>query len=86
MAYEDVPQRLADGDAVPASEIVGYYGPDASNVQVRYGCDVLVAATLMEKIYEDETLKYRLTSLGLSVRSSLITRLEGDCPECPDCP
>lgn len=85
MPYDDVPQRLADGDAVPRAEIIGYYAP-TTDIQISLGCEVLTMAGIMEKVFEDDTVKFRLTPLGLDVRSSLITRLEGDCPDCPDCP
>lgn len=85
MAYEDVPQRLRDGEAVPRSEIIGHYGP-TSDVRITLALEVLTAATIMFKSFEDDTAKYGLTALGLSIREDLITRLEGDCPECPECP
>jgi len=85
MPYDDVPERLAAGDAVPRSEIIGYWG-SFSDIQITLGCEVLTQAFIMEKVFEDETVKFRLTPLGLSVRLDLITRLEGDCPECPECP
>lgn len=85
MAYEDVPARLAAGSAVPRSEIIGYWG-SFSDIQITLGCEVLTQAFIMEKVFEDETVKFRLTPLGLSIRLDLITRLEGDCPDCPDCP
>ena len=86
MAYEDVPQRLADGEAVPRSEIIGYWGADSTDIQVTLGLEVLRQAFIMERVFEDETIKYRLTAMGLSIRLDFITRLEGDCPECPECP
>lgn len=85
MAYDTVPERLAGGEAVPRSEIIGYWG-SFSDIQITLGCEVLAQAFIMEKVFEDDTLKYRLTPLGLSIRLDLITRLEGDCPECPECP
>jgi hypothetical protein len=53
---------------------------------ITLGLEVLRASFIMEKVFEDETVKYRLTPLGLSIRADFITRLEGDCPECPECP
>lgn len=85
MAYEDVPQRLRDGEAVPRSEIIGHYGAD-QDIQITLGCEVLAMALIMEKVYEDETLKFRLTPLGQSIRADFILRLEGDCLDSPDCP
>lgn len=82
MAYEDVPQRLRDGEAVPRSEIVGHYG-SANGLQVRLGLEVLRMAGIMFKEFSDETTKFGLTPLGLQIREDFITRLEGDCPECP---
>lgn len=86
MPYEDVPQRLRDGEAVPRSEIIAYWGPDATPIQVTLGLETLVTAMCMEKVYEDDTVKFRLTPLGSAIRADFITRLEGDCPECPECP
>lgn len=77
--FDDVPERLAAGEAVPRSEIIGYFGSD-QDILITYACEVLRSALILEKVYEDETLKFRLTALGLSVRADLITRLEGDCP------
>jgi hypothetical protein len=85
MAYEDVPQRLRDGEFVPRSEIIGHYGAD-SDVRITLGLEVLSWAGIMEKTIEDETVKFGLTPLGLSIRADFIIRLEGDCPDCPDCP
>jgi len=83
--YPDVPTRLANGEAVPRSEILAYWG-DGYFLQVTYGLEALVTAYIMEKVYEDDTLKYVLTPLGMDIRRDLVTRLEGDCPECPECP
>lgn len=83
MAYEDVPQRLRDGEAVPRAEIIGHYG-SSSDIKVTMGLEVLRMAFIMEKVYEDETVKYRLTALGLQIRSDLLIRLEGDCPDCDE--
>ena len=82
MAYNDVPQRLRDGEAVPRSEIIGHYGSD-SDMRITLGCEVFVMTGIMVKVYEDETVKFKLTSLGLAIRADFIIRLEGDCPECP---
>ena len=85
MSYEDVPQRLRDGEAVPRSEIIGYWA-GFTDLQITLGCEVLVDAFIFEKVYEDGTLKFKLTPLGAAIRLDFITRLEGDCPECPECP
>lgn len=82
MAYEDVPQRLAAGEAVPRSEIIGHYGPD-KDIQVTLGLESLSNAFAMERVIEGDVLKYRITPLGLQIRWDLIVKLEGDCPECP---
>jgi len=83
--YPDVPTRLANGESVPRSEILAYWG-DGYFLQVTYGLEALVTAYIMEKIYDGETLLYHLTPLGVNIRRDLVTRLEGDCPECPECP
>lgn len=83
MAYEDVPQRLRDGEYVPRSEIIGHYGP-TEDVRITLGLEVLRSALILNKVIEDETVKYGLTPLGLSIRADFITRLEGDCPDCED--
>lgn len=83
MAYEDVPQRLRDGESVPRAEIIGFIGP-TEDVRVTLALEIMVMAGLMAKSYEGETVKYALTSFGSDVRLQFITYLEGDCPECPD--
>jgi len=83
--YPDVPTRLANGENVARSEILAYWG-DGYFLQVTYGLEALVTAYIMEKVYEDDTLYFRLTSLGMNIRRDLVTRLEGDCPECEECP
>lgn len=85
MPYSSVPQRLRDGEFVPRSEIIAYWGP-GSNLRITLALEVLRSSGIMEKSYTDETVKFGLTSLGLSIRLDLITRLEGDCPDCPECP
>jgi hypothetical protein len=85
MAYEDVPQRLRDGENVPRSEIIGHYGP-TTDIKITLALEILTTAQIMVKVFEDDTVKYGLTALGMSIRADLITRLEGDCPECPECP
>lgn len=85
MAFEDVPQRLRDGEFVPRSEIIGYVGP-SHDIRVTLALEIMVMAGLMEKDLSDMTVKYGLTSFGAFVRQNFITRLEGDCPECPECP
>lgn len=80
--WASVPQRIRDGEAVPRSEIIGHFGAD-SDVLITLALEVLRNAQIMEKVFEEDTAKYRLTSLGMTIREDLITRLEGDCPECP---
>jgi len=80
--YTDVPTRLANGESVPRSEILAYWG-DGYYLKVTYGLEALVTAYIMEKEYDGETVLFRLTSLGMNIRRDLVTRLEGDCPECP---
>lgn len=82
MSYDDVPLRLASGELVPRAEIIGYYGAD-SDIRITLALETLRVATIMTKDFSDGTAKYGLTELGMSIRLSLITRLEGDCPECP---
>lgn len=82
MAYEDVPQRLASGEAVPRAEIIGHYGP-TSDIKITLGCEVLANAQIFQRVYEDDTIKYRCTALGLSIRWDFIIKLEGDCAPCP---
>lgn len=85
MAYEDVPQRLLDGESVPRSEIIGYNAP-----MTRFQTDLylfyFVLLGMMEKVFEDETVKYRITPFGQQMRQDIVIRIEGDCPECPECP
>lgn len=83
MAYEDVPERLINGEAVPRSEIIGYNGSE-TDITTTYTLDILVMALLMEKVYEDETVKYRITAFGLLMREDFIVRLEGECPDCDE--
>lgn len=85
MAYEDVPERLISGEAVPRSEIIGY-NVGYTDVQTTTTMDFLCLAFVMVKIYEDDTVKYAITAFGLQMRQDFITRLDGECPECPECP
>lgn len=83
MAYEDVPQRMRDGEQIPRSEIIGHFGAD-KDVIITLCLETLAAALILNKTYSEGTVKYGLTPLGLSIRESLIKRLEGDCPDCPE--
>lgn len=78
MAYEDVPERMLSGEAVPRSEIIGHFGA-TMDIQVSLALSILTQAFVLEKVYEDDTVKYRMTSFGIDVRNSLVTRLEGEC-------
>lgn len=82
MAYEDVPDRLIGGEAVPRSEIIGYEG-EGSATRVKLCLEFLAMALLVEKVYEDDTIKFRVTSFGQAFRRDFVKRIEGDCPECP---
>jgi len=83
--YEDVPQRLLDGEAVPRSEILGYAHP-ITNVHSDLYLAYFEYTGLLSRVYEGETLKYQITSFGHTVRQDLVKRIDGDCPECPECP
>ena len=82
MAYEDVPERLINGEAVPRSEIIGYNG-STTDLQTTYCLNILVMATLMVKVFEDDTVKYQITPFGQAMRQDFLVRIFGDCPECP---
>lgn len=81
MAYEDVPRRLIDGEAVPRSEIIGYVGA-STDIKTTLTLNVMCMMLVMVKVYEDETVKYQLTAFGLQLRLDFIVRLEGECPDC----
>jgi len=85
MAYEDVPDRLLSGEAVPRSEIIGYANPNPE-VATTYTLEILVQALLMVKVFEDDTVKFQITEFGQQMRIDFVKRIEGDCPECPECP
>jgi hypothetical protein len=80
--YEDVPQRIIEGESVPRSEIIGYMA-DTPRVQVDLILHRLVDLFVLERVIEDERLHYRITSLGTALRIDYVRRIEGDCPECP---
>jgi len=82
MAYEDVPDRLLSGEAVPRSEIIGY-NASMPDVQTDYCLNILCFAMLMVKVYEDETVKFQITPFGQTMRIDFVKRIDGDCPECP---
>lgn len=83
MAYDDVPQRMLDGEAVPRSEIIGYMAP-MPRVQVDLILHRLEELFVIERVIEDERLHYRVTPTGQTLRQDYVKRIEGDCPECPE--
>lgn len=85
MVYESVPDRLLAGELVPRSEIIGYNG-SMTDMQTTLALSYLCMAFLMEKVYEDDTVKYRVTPFGQLMRVDFVKRIEGDCAECPECP
>lgn len=80
--YSDVPERLLSGEHVPESEIIGY-NADMENIQTRITLSAMVMFFVLERHYEDDTVKYSITPFGLTMREDFITRLDGECPECP---
>jgi len=85
MAYEDVPERLLSGEAVPRSEIIGYNAM-MTDIQTTTCLEFLVMAFVLVKVYEEDTVKYQITPFGQMMRVDFVKRIEGDCPECPECP
>lgn len=83
--YSDVPNRLLHDEAVPESEIIGY-NVDMEHIQTRITLSAMAMFGVLDKVYEDGTLKYRITAFGHTMRTDFITRIDGDCPECPECP
>lgn len=85
MPYTDVPYRLLSNEAVARSEILAYAAP-LTHVQADLYLTYFEYVGILVRVYEDDTLKYQITSFGHSVRVDLVKRLDGDCPDCPDCP
>lgn len=85
MAYEDVPQRLLDGEDVPQSEIIGYAAP-MPRVQVMLILHRLESIFAIERDVVDGRMIWRITPTGQTFRQDYVKRIEGDCPECPECP
>lgn len=85
MSFGDVPARILDNEAVPRSEILAYAAP-LSHVQADLYLAYFEFVGILAKVYEDDTLKYQITTFGHSVRMDLVKRIDGDCPECPECP
>lgn len=79
MPYTDVPARLLAGEAVPASEIIGYAHPNPDEA-TRLTLNFLAMALCMEMSIVDDALCYSITSFGFLMRTDFITRIEGDCP------
>lgn len=82
MAYENVPQRLLDGEDVPRSEIIGYAAP-MPRVQVDLILHRMKELFLLESVIVDDRLCYHITPFGHSMRVDFVKRIDGDCPECP---
>lgn len=80
--FEDVPERLASGEAVPRTEILAYMG-SYNYLLVTNTLNILVMMGCMERTLVMGVSHYALTPYGMSIRLSFISRLEGDCPECP---
>lgn len=85
MAYEDVPERLIMGEAVPVSEIIGYAHPNPDEA-TRLCLNFLAMALVMEMSIVDDALCYSITAFGQTMRTDFIVRLDEECPECPECP
>jgi hypothetical protein len=85
MPYSDVPERLLSGEAVPASEILGYALPNPENA-TRMCLEIMCMALVMERSIVDDHLCYSITAFGQDMRRDFVVRIEGDCPECPECP
>jgi len=78
MAYEDVPERLISGEAVPASEIIGYAHPNPDEA-TRLTINFLVLAMCMEMSIVDDVLCYSITPFGQTMRTDFIVRLDEEC-------
>lgn len=82
MAYEDVPQRMLDGEDVPRSEIIGYASPMSMNL-VDLILHRMVELFILERAIVDDRLNFHITPFGQSLRVEFVKRIDGDCPECP---
>lgn len=80
--YSDVPARLLADEAVPESEIIGY-NSGMEHIQTRLTLSAMVMFLVLDRIYEDDTIKYKITAFGHTMRTDFITRIDGDCPDCP---
>lgn len=83
MAYEDVPQRLLDGEDVPVSEIIGYFYPQPQAL-TRSQLSWASLCGVIEFVYDADTKFARMTPFGHTVRIELVKRIEGDCPDCDE--
>lgn len=82
MAYEDVPERLIMGEAVPQSEIVGYAYPNPAEA-TRLCLNFMCMALVMEMLIVDDVLCFLITPFGQAMRTDFIIRLDEECPDCP---
>lgn len=85
MAYEDVPQRLLDGEDVPVSEIIGYAHP-MTTLQTKAVLNWMNLCGVVSLFFADDTKMCSITPFGHTVRQDLVKRIDGDCPECEECP
>jgi hypothetical protein len=83
MAYDNVPQRLLDGEAVPRSEIIGYAAP-LSQIQVDLILFRFEELFILQRSIVDDRLHFEITAFGQQLRQDLVKRIDGDCPECPE--
>lgn len=82
MAYEDVPQRLLDGEAVPRSEIIAYLKP-MTRLEVDYRLFQMELVGALTVSFASGVKTYSITPFGNLLRRDFVKRIEGDCPECP---
>lgn len=82
MAYEDVPERLLNGEWVPRSEIIGY-GEPYTQPQIVYCLACMVMIMVLETRYSSGFEEFRITEFGQMLRQDFVIRIEGDCPETP---
>jgi hypothetical protein len=83
MAYEDVPQRLLEGEAVPRSEIIGYNAPMTMN-QTDLILFRMEELFILQRSIVDERLCFSVTPFGQQLRQDFVIRIDGDCPDCPE--
>ena len=85
MPYTDVPERMLDGESVPRTEILGY-----NNMMPQLQTDLILAWMELCQIIERDivagVLCFKITPFGQEMRQDFVKRIDGDCPECPDCP